>query len=163
MRGLLRYLFFTNPDQADATDENEKSVAVLIASPGAHFLFTGDMGEKSAAYLVNTIQKTMPDLGQLPLILQIPHHGFTPAATRVLIQGLHPKIAVISSAYKMDHPRIQESRRIIKKENIMLLNTGQDGSISFRYSNSHWQIRAFKDGRWHLKEEAAPDLRANLN
>jgi competence protein ComEC len=75
---------------ADARDENDRSLALLLSYGETGVVLTGDAGPRVAARLAAAATPHPPRL-----VLQAPHHGASAEACRVLAESLQPQVAVI--------------------------------------------------------------------
>ncbi len=93
-----------NPDHTywgeEVKDDNEHSIVMNIKSPSKQILLTGDIPSFKELNLMNQYPNLNPD------ILKISHHGSKHSTSKLFLEKLDPKQAIISAGEKnsFNHP-----------------------------------------------------------
>ncbi|HEY6417717.1 MAG TPA: ComEC/Rec2 family competence protein [Candidatus Binataceae bacterium] len=121
-----------SPDSADTTGaagvsgNNASSMVIRFDSPGASFLFTGDIEAPTERALVDKYDGT----GLGATVLKVPHHGSATSSTAAFVAAVHPKIAVISDGYQNRfHFPSQAVLDRYRDSGATVLRTDQDGAV----------------------------------
>ena len=141
-------LKFLHPDGGFVTrDENERSLVCRLDYEKQRFLFTGDIGASSEAYLIDHYpQELACDY------LKIPHHGSRNSSTEAFLQQVHPQGAWLCTSnrnrFGFPHP---ETVRRYQRAQIRLFSTAE-GSIRKKI-DSHTALKDI-DGRIKTKRKS---------
>lgn len=109
-------------------DENDQSLVWLCSLPYQKILFTGDASIHVEKDLYAQLIKYDVD------ILKVSHHGSQSATSPLLLQAIHPDIAMIGVKKNnmYHHPSISVIERL-KRKNIEILRTDEDGMFHNRF------------------------------
>jgi competence protein ComEC len=106
-------------------DTNENSVVLKLKTEKSSFLFTGDLPTSSEAEIISKGIDINADY------LKVAHHGSKYATSAEFLEKVKPKEAIISvGKNSYGHPS-QEALDRLKKENIPVLRTDEEGDIIF--------------------------------
>lgn len=118
-------------------DENDQSLVMYVSLPYQKILFTGDASVHVEKDLYAQLAKYDVD------ILKVSHHGSQSATSPLLLQAIHPDIAMIGVKKNnmYHHPSISVIERL-KRKNIEILRTDEDGMFHIRfYGKSRYIFR----------------------
>lgn len=93
-----------NPDHTywdkEIKDDNEHSIVLYIKSPNKKVLLTGDIPSFKELNLMSQYPNINPD------ILKVSHHGSKNSTSKLFLEKIKPKIAIISAGEKnsFNHP-----------------------------------------------------------
>ena len=134
-------LLHREADQAAAAgrDENDRSLALLVSYGETGMVFTGDAGPAPLGSVVAAARPLPPRLA-----LQVPHHGGSPEACRVLAESLRPEISAISVGRNgYGHPRPEAVTAL--EQHGRVLRTDRDGAIFIRSDGRHFEVRTWRE------------------
>ena len=116
------------PDYPDSG--NNASCVLLVSTPGARVLLTGDIE-------AGVEQRIAQQLTQPVDVLEAPHHGSATSSTQALLKAAQPQMAVVSAGYRnpygMPHPAVLERMRC---GGIDVYDLGRVGALSLRLDSS---------------------------
>lgn len=126
-------------DNYDALDLNETSVIAKLYFKSNSFLFTGDATIKNEKELIDAetscYKKNNPEyickvMNLKSTVLKVGHHGSKTSTSRIFLEKVYPKIAVISvgSENSYGHPH-QETLESLQKYDIKVFRTDEQGDI----------------------------------
>lgn len=124
----LKYLHFNAYQFTHADNENDKSIVLFAHINHLNYLFCGDASKQVEKNIIDQFNMLEAD------IVKIGHHGSKSSSSQDFIHQLHPLLSVISSGRnnRYHHPH-EEVLNILEKENSMILNTQNNGSISIYF------------------------------
>lgn len=112
------------PDLTRAKDINDTSLVMLFKSGGLSALFTGDITAKTEFVLAKTF-----DAGLSAQILKVPHHGSKFSSSKLFLEKVNPKIAVIGvGKNSYGHPTDETLNRLASV-GVSVFRTDQDGLV----------------------------------
>lgn len=141
------------PQQQIVKNRNEYSCVIHLevfdkAGKYSNFLIMGDAGHQTEKELM----RLYPDLKVDVLILG--HHGSRHSTSAEFLDFYRPKLAIASAGYanRYKHPH-REVVELLAQRNIPLLNTSEQGTISFKLVDGKMQLESYRDGyRWLQKK-----------
>lgn len=107
---------------------------VLYGKIGAYqWLFTGDIGEEEERKLLEFYPSLRAD------VLKVGHHGSRTSSSKVFLQRIRPKVALISARKnnRFGHPH-SEVVDLLKQEQVSIYRTDKHGAIHYRYLPFPW-------------------------
>ena len=121
----------------DRSDENDKSMVLLLNHKGFKTLFTGDISEDLEKQVDRKID-----------LLKVAHHGSKTSTSEEFLEKTRPKFAMISAAYENSygHPH-KEVLKNLEKHGIIYYVTSKDGETDFKIFGDKLEIDA------HNREE----------
>lgn len=110
--------------------ENDRSLAMRLASQGKNFLFTGDIVEYAEQKIVEGQKEIHAD------VLLLPHHGSNSSTSPLFLSAVAPEFAVISAGRNKSplFPAPEVIRRC-RSAGCTVYNTAQDGAVIFTVAN----------------------------
>jgi len=118
-------------------DANDRSLALLLSWGETGMVLTGDAGPVLAADLA-AAAKRLP----AHIALQVPHHGGSPEACRILAAALRPEVSVISVGRNTyGHPRPGAVAALGTSGRV--LRTDRDGAVFIRSDGRHFDVRTW--------------------
>jgi competence protein ComEC len=118
-----------NPDDGTVDDEetaiNDHSVVLRITYGHASFLFDADAGNEAEDQMLR-------DCGQIrSTVLKVGHHGSADATSALWLNGVQPRIAVISVGKRnpFGHPSHQTLQRLTDAR-ARIFRTDRDGAVT---------------------------------
>lgn len=121
-------------------DQNESSIVFLLEMNGAKFLFTGDIGKSTEAFIL--ADTDLPSFSSLD-VLKVAHHGSKTSTTEAWLRWWKPKIGVISvgvnNIYR--HPS-SETIEILTAQHTQVMRTDLLGEIQSVVYNGGIEWRA---------------------
>lgn len=116
--------------KGDASMENDYSIVSLFSCLGKKILLTGDAGIKVENNLLLNIANLKSD------ILKISHHGSNTANSKIFLQAVKPRLAIVSvgKTNTFGHPN-QAVLDTLTTLVIKVLRTDLDGSLYFLANN----------------------------
>ena len=122
---------FLSPDQEDYATErhgNNLSCVLLVSTPSAKVLLTGDIEKSVERELVLEADQHRIAAD----ILVMPHHGSNTSSSVPFIDRVSPAFALAAVGYKnrFGFPKRQVVERYLQK-NVTVLDTAENGAISF--------------------------------
>lgn len=132
------FLKRTSPKGSIGENGEFASLVLLLSYGEFRVLFTGDAQ-------AGQVREGVEGLGALEggiTVLQVPHHGSKTGLNRQLVEGLFPKLAVISVGKnnRYHHPH-EETIKILSEKDIKILRTDMDGEIEIVTDGKTWAIR----------------------
>ncbi|MGN7183084.1 DNA internalization-related competence protein ComEC/Rec2 [Cytobacillus kochii] len=114
------------PFDKTANNKNDGSIVLYAVIGGLTWLFTGDLEESGEAKLVNKYERLSVD------VLKVGHHGSKTSTTEKFLDGVKPKLAVISVGRnnRFGHPTEEVLQRL-KNHQIPIVRTDRHGGISY--------------------------------
>ena len=110
------------------TDNNDKSLIMKVTLPTMTLLFTGDMSKQVEEDIYQKYGKMDID------VLKVSHHGSQTATSSALLQMIQPSIAMIGvKKNNMYHHPSNEVIERLKRKNVYILRTDQDGMFHVRF------------------------------
>jgi competence protein ComEC len=126
-------------DLAAGTDENDRSLALLVALGDTGLVFAGDAGPTVAGEFAAAGARVPAHV-----VLQAPHHGGSPEACRILADGLQPELSVISVGRNTyGHPRPGAVR--VLETCGRVLRTDRDGAVFIRSDGRRFEVRTWRE------------------
>ena len=124
-------------DNKDRSDENDKSMVLLLNHKGFKTLFTGDISAEVESQIDREIN-----------LLKVAHHGSKTSTSEEFLEKTRPKFAMISAGYENSygHPH-KEVLKNLEKHGIIYYVTSKDGETDFKIFGDKLQIDI------HNKEE----------
>jgi competence protein ComEC len=78
------------------------------------------------------------------IALQVPHHGGSPAACRIISGALHPEVSVISVGRNIyGHPRPEAVAALEGSGRV--LRTDRDGAIFMHSDGQRWSVHTWRE------------------
>lgn len=116
---------FLSPIAEQQLDENNMSCVLQISAKGGKILLPGDIERISERILVENYGRTLKSD-----VLVVPHHGSNTSSSRLFIEAVKPKFALISAGYqnRFGFPKAEIVTRLAKL-NSQVLNTAELGAI----------------------------------
>ncbi len=102
-------------------------------------VLTGDAGPALSAGLAGAASRLPAHIA-----LQVPHHGGSPAACRIISEALRPEVSVISvgrNTYGHPRPEAVAALGIAGR----VLRTDRDGAVFMRSDGRHWKVRTWRE------------------
>lgn len=129
--------------QIDTSDENQKSVGLLLSFGNFSFWISGDLtgGGGTEPYKTIDLESTVADLiGDID-ILRVNHHGSETSSNAYFLSKLLPEIAIISVGDNdYGHPRNEILKRLEKIE-AEIFTTKNSGTIGIEVINGQtWSV-----------------------
>lgn len=124
-------------DNKDRSDENDKSMVLLLNHKGFKTLFTGDISAEVESQVDREIN-----------LLKVAHHGSKTSTSEEFIEKTKPLFSMISAGYENSygHPH-KEVLKNLEKHGIIYYVTSKDGETDFKIFEDKLQIYI------HNKEE----------
>ena len=124
-------------DNKDRSDENDKSMVLLLNHKGFKTLFTGDISAEVESQVDRKIN-----------LLKVAHHGSKTSTSEEFLEKTKPVFAMISAGYENSygHPH-KEVLKNLEKHGIIYYVTSKDGETDFKIFGDKLQIDI------HNKEE----------
>lgn len=124
-------------DNKDRSDENDKSMVLLLNHKGFKSLFTGDISADVERQVDREIN-----------LLKVAHHGSKTSTSEEFLEKTKPVFAMISAGYENSygHPH-KEVLKNLEKHGIIYYVTSKDGETDFKIFGDKLQIDI------HNKEE----------
>lgn len=124
-------------DNKDRSDENDKSMVLLLTHKGFKTLFTGDISEDVERQVDREIN-----------LLKVAHHGSKTSTNEEFLEKTKSVFAMISAGYENSygHPH-KEVLKNLEKHGIIYYVTSRDGETDFKIFGDKLQIDI------HNKEE----------
>lgn len=118
-------------------NSNDNSLIMYVCLPSLNILFTGDASLEVEEDLQDIYRVLDVDL------LKVSHHGSQSATSPLLLQCIHPQIAMIGVGEKnLYHHPSQEVIERLERKGIKILRTDQDGMFHIRfYGKSRYIFR----------------------
>lgn len=132
--GLIIKVLHPQRETYTGNDFNQESVVLQISWGGFSALLTGDITADKMPLLLDKADPA-------PTIVKVPHHGSKGSLVPGFYNELQPGYAVISVAannsFGHPHPLVLED---LRKANIEVLRTDQDGAITIRSDGRRYVI-----------------------
>ena len=124
-------LFFIN--NKDYDNENDNSSVIYTELNNHKFLFMGDVGVEVEEDLIEKYNLNDID------VLKVGHHGSNTSSSKIFINNIKPKYAIISVGKnnRYGHPK---SSVLDTLSNSKIYRTDLDGSIMFKINNNKLKI-----------------------
>ncbi len=110
----------------EASDENNRSLALRLTFGRASFLFAGDIGREAE----KAILRAVPDVRAR--VLKVPHHGSDTSSSSEFLEAVGPEYAVITAGegnrYGFPRPEVLER---LASAGVRVLRTDLDGAVVF--------------------------------
>lgn len=121
-----------HPDSTHTKKRNDHSCVLRVQAGKQSVLITGDIEAKSEKKIILREREKIKSN-----ILIVPHHGSQTSSCPEFIQAVSPSYAIIPVGYKNQygHPKQNIVERY-QQANIKLLNTINDGAITFLLQNT---------------------------
>ncbi len=121
-----------HPDTTHTQKRNDHSCVLRVQAGKQSVLITGDIEAKSEKKIILREREKIKSN-----ILIVPHHGSQTSSCPEFIQAVSPEYAIIPVGYKNQygHPKENIIDRY-KQANIKILNTINDGAVTFILQNS---------------------------
>lgn len=124
-------------------NENENSIITLVSDKNFNELFMGDAGvvafNKIKNYLPNNIE-----------ILKVGHHGARNVISKVFLDRINPKVAIISTGLNnYGHPS-GVTLNILQSHKIKILRTDRQNSIKIDEENNNYKVYSFNKDKYVL-------------
>lgn len=144
-----------HPTSIFTKKRNDHSCVLKITAGRQSVLLTADIEAKSEQSILENLPEKLPST-----IMLVPHHGSRTSSTLEFIRAINPEIAIIPVGYlnQYGHPKPDIVERY-KKENIKLLDTVQQGAITFTLNKDdtkNLDIHGYRPGNqryWHALYE----------
>lgn len=124
------------------------SCVLLVQSPHAAVLLTGDMEKQQELAMLADPAVTQQLLRKPILAISAPHHGSSTSSTASLLSALQPQVAVISSGYlnRYQHPSSKVLARY-RAYQVTALNTAELGQLQLVVDRqgAHWRAALCED------------------
>lgn len=117
------------------TDKNQNSLVISSTFGKNTWLFTGDLGEEGEAEIINTYPNLYTD------VLKVAHHGSNTSSSESFLQGIDPKIALISVGEHnhYGHPH-NEVLNNLEKHRIRVMRTDHQGALIYKFTEESGTI-----------------------
>ena len=124
-------MFFIN--NKDYDNENDNSSVIYTELNNHKFLFMGDAGVEVEEDLIEKYNLNDID------VLKVGHHGSNTSSSKIFINNIKPKYAIISVGKnnRYGHPK---SSVLDTLSNSKIYRTDLDGSIMFKINNNKLKI-----------------------
>ncbi len=108
----------------NSSEENNRSICILLANGDNKVLFTGDAEQEEERYLVESGRDIRAD------VYLVGHHGSSSSSSELLLDAVRPKYAVISCGTGNDygHPTQEVLDRLWDKD-VSVFRTDEQGNI----------------------------------
>lgn len=130
--------------------DNDSSCVLRITTGALHILLTGDIEQKSEAYLVQHEKKLLP-----ATILVVPHHGSDTSSTAEFIEAVAPHYVLFPTGYenRFGFPKALIIKRY-QQLNAVIYNTANDGEIFMKLNpNGIKTIQTYYRNFWHFWDD----------
>lgn len=127
-RGDIRWDILNPSDRnvVEKGNDNDASVVLQLSAYGRNILFTGDLEADGEVRIRDQYDRLTID------VLKVGHHGSKSSTTEQLLEGITPKIAVISvgknNRYGHPHPDVMNR---LHEHDVEVFRTDQDGALTF--------------------------------
>jgi competence protein ComEC len=129
------------PDRDVSTwtkNTNDASIVARLKYGNETFLFNGDSPIKIEEHLIQTLRKEALNID----VLKVGHHGSRTSTSDIFVKYIQPRIAIISAGkenrYKHPHNEVIE---VLKKNNVEILRTDQQGTITYETDGKQHRTR----------------------
>lgn len=124
--GVIVTVLFPDRDVANE-DSNDSSIIVLLSYGEIEFLLTGDSPQSVENYLVGLDGEALE-----AEILKLGHHGSKTSTSKLFLDAVTPKYAVISAGVdnRYGHPH-KEVVDLVAGQDITIRSTAENGAITF--------------------------------
>lgn len=132
-----------HPPRVHRYDENNASLVVLAEHRGTRILMTGDAGAAAERRLVDSYGEDLR-----AEVLKVAHHGSQTSSSRLLLESVRPRLALISAgvANRYGHPARSVLDRL-SEQGIPVLRTDRSGVVLLHLS---------ANGRMRIETPASP-------
>jgi len=121
------------------SDENDRSLVLLLSWRETGMLLTGDAGMVLKSGLASAATRLPAHIA-----LQVPHHGGSPEACRMLSEALRPEVSAISVGRNTyGHPRPGVETTLGKDGRV--LRTDRDGAVFIRSDGRSIHVRTWRE------------------
>lgn len=130
---------------------NNRSCVLKVSGEHYSLLLTGDIEAKVERQLLKSekiAEKLQAD------VLIVPHHGSNTSSSKAFLQGVKPRLAIVSAGYRnrFGHPTDKVLQRY-NTQHIDVLNTAYEGAIQIKFSKSEggkdFQVSKQRKSRIH--------------
>ncbi len=133
--GGVRIDFLLPGDEAKP-DENENSLVGTLTYGDFQALLTGDIGEKTESELPAEVIKSS--------VLKVPHHGSPRSTSEVFLEGVKPKISVISvGRNNFGHPS-EDTLKRLRDSGSMVFRTDESGAVIVTTDGKSVKVRSVR-------------------
>lgn len=120
----------------------DASVVLRIDYGKARFLFTGDIGKRDEALLMQKPEEIRSG------ILKVPRHGSATASTKEFLSAVRPRLAVISAgARSRSEAQREEVFERYQEIDAEVLRTYEDGAVILETDGNTLRYRGYKSGK----------------
>ncbi|MEW6758947.1 MAG: hypothetical protein AB1347_12065, partial [Acidobacteriota bacterium] len=135
-----------NPGRTRAEEEeeeNDRSLVLIVQGPLRSLLFTGDIGRRTEARLLQTGPPPRAE------VLVAPHHGSSSANSPGWIAALRPRAVVFSvgRSNRFGHPA-ESVLQAYGRGGARILRTDRDGAILLAAPQGRTLFYRYRDGDW---------------
>jgi len=129
---------------------NNASLVIRLSYGGASFLWTGDL-EREGERMLRAWKDAFP-----AGVLKVPHHGSPTSSSAALLDGVQPRVAVVSvgSENRFGFPS-SALLRDCEARGTSVYRTDRDGAVGVRTDGRRVEVRAWGSGRresWEFPE-----------
>ncbi len=133
--GGVRMDFLLPGDEAKS-DENENSLAAMLTYGDFHGLFTGDIGKETEAAIPAQVIKSS--------VLKVPHHGSGRSSSEEFLEGVKPKLSVVSvGSNNFGHPSAETLKRL-SDSGSMVFRTDESGAVIVTTDGKSVKVRTVR-------------------
>jgi len=134
-----------NPGRSstEEEEENDRSLVLIVQGPLRSLLFTGDIGRRTEARLLQTGPPPRAE------VLVAPHHGSSSANSPGWIAAVRPRAAVFSvgRSNRFGHPA-ESVLQAYGRAGSKILRTDRDGAILLAAPQGRILFYRYRDGDW---------------
>jgi competence protein ComEC len=125
--------------------DNDRSLIIKLMTAKVSFLFPGDIEKEAEKTAVENNYKLKSD------IMLAPHHGSKTSSSEIFLQAVQPeKIIISAAAHKYGTFPATEVIKRYHKQNISILTTSKNGTISYRITPEKMDMETFKEPNFGL-------------
>ena len=125
--GVYFHILHPEPDDFAVTETNDLSIIGKLVYGDTSFMLTGDAGKAQEAMLYATDGEYLKSS-----VLKAGHHGSKTSSLAAFVKIVDPTYAIISAgkdnSYGHPHKEVIDT---LEKENIEILSTAEEGTITF--------------------------------
>ena len=143
--GSVKLIFYSSAKEKYAYDYNNNSLVFRLIYQKFSILFPGD--------ILSVREKNLSRNTEINLcsdILLAPHHGSSTSSTKVFLDKVKPRTAIIScgrgNRYRFPHG---QTLKRYEKMGVNLFRTDKDGAIFIESDGHHYKIASFVPGKSH--------------
>lgn len=121
----------------DQEDPNDNSLVLDTLIGGQRWLFTGDISTSIESILLNSSSLSTD-------VLKVGHHGSHTSTSEAFIDGIEPKVALISAGVdnRYGHPHEEVVKRL-EESGIIILQTNRHGAVQYTFSGQSGTFSSF--------------------